>query len=96
MEKVIKGREASITVKKGGGRPKGCVACRDGNGIASGEREEETWGKGTFEVHVMLRLREGGEERVKMRSAHNNCNNNGKLKKEREERIDGNNITLAG
>lgn len=71
MEEVIKGGKASISVKKRGRRRKGCVAYRDGNGIASCEREEKAWGKGTFEVHVMLRLRKGGEERVKMGSAHN-------------------------
>lgn len=70
MEEVIKGGKATVTVKKGGRRPKSCVARGDGNGIASCEREEKTWGKSTFEVHVMLCLREGGEERVKMSSAH--------------------------
>lgn len=72
VEKIIKGGKASVSVKKGGGRGKGGVACRirEGNGIASREREEEAWGKGTFEMHVMLRLGKGGEEWVKMGLAH--------------------------
>ena len=48
MEKVVKRGKASITVKEGSGRCKGCVAGRKRNGIASCEGEKETWGKGTF------------------------------------------------
>ena len=70
MEEVIKGGKSSISVKKGGRRRKGWVACRDRNRVASCEREEKAWGKGTFEVHMMLRLRKGGEQRVKVRPAH--------------------------
>lgn len=71
MKEIIKGGKASVSVKKRGRGAKGRVAFRDRDGIASSEREEEAWGKGTFEVHVMLRLRQGGEERVKTSSAHN-------------------------
>ena len=71
MEEVIKGGKASISVKKGGRRCKGWVACRNRNGIASCERKEKAWGEGTFEVHMMLRFGKGGEERVKLISAHN-------------------------
>lgn len=81
MEEVVKGGKASIAVEKGGRRSKSGVVCRNRNRIASCERKEEAWGKGTFEVHVMLRLRKGGEERVKMSSAHNGRRLKEELKK---------------
>ncbi len=70
MEEVVKGGESCISLKKCGRRCKGWVARRNGDRITSCEREQETWGKGTFKMHVMFCFRKGGEERVKMSFAH--------------------------
>ena len=75
MEEVVKRSKTCISFKKGSRRCKGWVAGRDRDRIASCEREEEAWGKGTFEVHVMLHLGESGEEGVQVGLAHGGRSN---------------------